>query len=127
MINHNIQEDAGATKVGGVGQFTKLVDRRSAFIEDDQSGINAREIERCVGTTEPAEACVSSRRGVYGKQMEYSAAEPVDDVRQLLSQIAQFARRRKHRVSVVVQSLEELRGGLVRFDAGGFSGTKHSC
>src|SRR5262245_56076432 len=105
MVNHNIQEDAGATNVGGVGQFTKLVDPGSPFIEHHQSGINACEIERRVGTTEPAEARVSSRRGVYGKQMENSAAEPVDDVRQLLSQIAQFARRREHGVSVVVESL----------------------
>src|ERR1043166_9547367 len=69
VINHNVEEYASAAKMNGVGQFAKLINAGTVFVEHNQRGIDRRQIERRISAADPAKAGVSGGRRIDRQQM----------------------------------------------------------
>ncbi len=95
VVDDDVNEHTGAKRMGGAGQFAKLVNARGAFVELDECRIHCSQIQRGIRTAEAAEACISRGGRMYRQQVENAAAEFVDDVRQLSGQVAEFSRGRQ--------------------------------
>ena len=94
VVDDDVNEDARAERMRGVGEFAKLVNAGGALVEFNERRIHRRQIERGVWAAETAETRIGRRRRMHGQQMNDAAAEPVDDERQLAGQVAEFAGRR---------------------------------
>ena len=94
VVDDDVNEDARAERVRGVGEFAKLVNAGGALVEFDQRRIHGGQIERGIRAAKTAETRVSRRRRMHGQQVKDAAAECLDDVRQLARQVAEFAGRR---------------------------------
>ena len=106
VVDDDVNEDARAERMRGVGEFAKLVNAGGALVELDERGIHGGQIQRGIRTAETAEARVGRRRRMHRQQMENAAAELVDDERQLAGEVAEFSRRRQRGVTLRFERLE---------------------
>ena len=103
VINDDVEKDPGSHPMGGFGKFAELIDARCSLIEFHQGRIDRRQILAGIGAAKTAEARVSGGRRADRQQMNDAAPESVDDMWQLANDIAQFARRRNHRVTLRIE------------------------
>src|SRR5258708_4755378 len=108
-----------------VSQFLKLVDSGGAFVENDKGGIDSSQIECGIWTPKSTEPSISGRGGVNGEQMNDSAAQSFNDMRDLLNQIAQFARGRDSGEAFIIQFFENFIAFFINCGECGFCVSEH--
>jgi len=86
----------------GVSQFAELIDSCRVLVEHHERQVDGCQIERGIRAAEPAEAGVGRGRRVDWKQMQDPAAQEVQDVREVLDEIANFARGGQDGVTVLL-------------------------
>src|SRR5688500_14856411 len=86
-----------------ISQFAELINAGGAFVEFYQRGIDRGEVLNGVRTAETAEPCKRRGRRVHRQQVQDATTQCVDDVRQMLNQLAQLPGRRNDRVTLFVE------------------------
>ena len=126
VVDDDVEEDLRAARVSGVSEFAELIDTGRAFVEDEERGIDRKQILHGVGTAETSEARVGRGRRADRQEMENAAAERIDDVRQVFDDVAQFAGGRDDGVAVAIERLQDGLAFLVRRADGGARGAEHA-
>ncbi len=103
VVNDDVQEDASAAKMDGIGELAELVDAGCAPVKDHQGWIDGREVQRGIGTAEPAKAGGGGGGRIDRQQVQDAAAQRPHNVRQACDEIAQLARGRDDRETALIQ------------------------
>ena len=94
VVDDDVEKDPRTERMGGGGEFAKLVKAGGPVIEFNERRVDRRQIERGIRTAKAPEPRIGGRCGVHRQQMQNAATERLDDVRQLAREVAKFAGRR---------------------------------